>query len=98
MKALITGVTGFVGSHMAELLLKKNVEVYGTKRWRSPMENVDHIKNDINFVECELRDFSSVNHAISEVRPDVIYHLAAQSYVPASFRLPADTQFMSFFM
>jgi len=91
MKALITGVTGFVGSHMAELLLKKNVEVYGTKRWRSPMENVDHIKNDINFVECELRDFSSVNHAISEVRPDVIYHLAAQSYVPASFRLPADT-------
>lgn len=91
MKALITGVTGFVGSHMADFLLKKNVEVYGTKRWRSPMDNVEHIKNDINFVECELRDFSSVNRAISEVKPDIVYHLAAQSYVPASFRLPADT-------
>ncbi len=91
MRALITGVTGFVGSHMAEFLLKKGVEVYGAKRWRSPMDNIMHIKNDIHLEEFELRDFSSVNRVITKVRPDVIYHLAAQSYVPASFLIPADT-------
>jgi len=91
MRALITGVTGFVGSHMAEFLLNKGVEVHGAKRWRSPMDNIKHIRNEITLEECELRDFASINRVISKVRPDVIYHLAAQSYVPASFILPGDT-------
>jgi GDP-4-dehydro-6-deoxy-D-mannose reductase len=91
MRALITGITGFVGSHMAELLLSKGVEVYGTKRWRSPMDNIKHIKDKITLEEFELRDFISVNRVIKKVEPDLIYHLAAQSYVPASFVNPLDT-------
>src|SRR3989338_9085416 len=77
MRALITGVTGFVGSHMAEFLLNKGVEVHGAKRWRSPMDNIKHIRNEITLEECELRDFASINRVISKVRPDVIYHLEA---------------------
>lgn len=91
MRALITGITGFVGSHLAEYLLKKNEDVYGTYRWRSPMENILHIKDKINLVHCELLDFKSTYEAITKVEPDVIYHLAAQSYVPASFNEPAAT-------
>lgn len=91
MRALITGVTGFVGSYMAEFLLDKGVEVYGTKRWRSPMDNILHLKGKIKLEEFELRDFISVIRVISKVKPDVIYHLAAQSYVPASFTNPSDS-------
>ncbi len=92
MKAFITGVTGFVGSHLVDYLLeKKDVEIFGACRWRSPLDNIKHVKNKISMVNCELRDLSSVNEAISSVKPDVIFHLAAQSYVPASFSQPADT-------
>ena len=91
MKALITGITGFVGSHLAEYLLKQNVEVLGTYRWRSPLENIKDIKDKIKLVNCELRDLSSVYNTISETKPDFIFHLAAQSYVPASFSIPVDT-------
>ena len=91
MKALITGITGFVGSHLAEYLLKQDVEVFGTYRWRSPLDNIKDIKNKIKLVNCELRDLSSVYSTISQTRPDFIFHLAAQSYVPASFSIPADT-------
>jgi len=92
MKALITGVTGFVGSHLAEYLLsKKDVEVWGTVRWRSKTNNVEHLKNQIKFVECDLRDFFSVKRAIDQVKPDKIFHLAAQSFVPASWHAPAES-------
>jgi GDP-mannose 4,6-dehydratase len=88
MIALITGITGFVGSHLAEFLLKKGDGVYGTYRWRSPRNNIERIKNQIKLVHCELLDPVSTKEAIKEVQPDVIYHLAAQSYVPASFNEP----------
>ena len=92
MRALITGITGFVGSHLAELLLKKgNIEVYGTKRWRSPLDNITAILNDITLIDCDLRDATSVSSAVDEVKPDRIFHLAAQSYVPASFGAPRET-------
>ncbi len=88
---LITGVTGFVGSHLAEFLLGKGEEVFGTCRWRSPRENIQHIQENITLVNCELRDAESCYQVIKKVKPDVIYHLAAQSYVPVSFTQPADT-------
>ncbi len=93
MKALITGVTGFVGSHLAEYLLENQaqVEVFGTKRWRSPLNNIAAILNKIKLIDCDLRDANSVIAAIKNVRPDVIFHLAAQSFVPASYNAPADT-------
>jgi len=92
MKVLITGITGFAGSHLAEYLLKLGgIEVYGTRRWRSRMENIHHIKDKIKFVECDLRDYSSMIRAIEQTKPDRIFHLAAQSFVPTSWIVPSDT-------
>ncbi|MFX1237269.1 MAG: GDP-mannose 4,6-dehydratase [Promethearchaeota archaeon] len=91
MKALITGITGFVGSHLAEYLLEKGDMVFGTFRWRSPRDNIEKIRDKISLVECELLDAISVKNCISTVKPDVIFHLAAQSYVPSSFEQPAAT-------
>ncbi|NPV53558.1 MAG: GDP-mannose 4,6-dehydratase [Firmicutes bacterium] len=91
-KALITGITGFAGSHLAEYLLADGkTRVYGTFRWRSRTENVEHIMDRLNLVECDLCDASAVYRAISEIRPDVIFHLAAQSFVPTSWIAPYDT-------
>lgn len=90
-KILITGITGFVGSHLADLLLSLGRKVYGTVRWRSRMENIEHIKDRLNLVECDIRDSSSVANVIEEVKPDRIFHLAAQSFVPTSWHSPAET-------
>jgi GDP-4-dehydro-6-deoxy-D-mannose reductase len=92
MKALITGITGFVGSHMAEFLLaREDVEVWGIDRWRSNKENIKHIEDKINLVECDLRDASSVESTIKRIKPEKIFHLAAQSFVPTSWNAPAET-------
>ena len=92
-KVLITGMTGFVGSHLAEYILKEHpdYEVHGIKRWRSRMENVRNIEKSVHFHEADLVDAKAINSVISEIRPDKIFHLAAQSYVPASFDYPAKT-------
>lgn len=92
MRVLITGVTGFAGSHLAEFLLTQpGVEIHGIERWRSKTENVSHIKDRLVMHECDLRDASSVRKVIETVRPDRIFHLAAQSFVPTSWRAPAET-------
>lgn len=91
MRALITGITGFVGSHLAEFLLSKKEEVYGTYRWRSPMDNIRHILDKVHLVQCDLTDLNSCIQAVQKIKPSVIYHLAAQSYVPASFHSPRAT-------
>lgn len=92
MKVLITGVTGFAGSYLAEYLVEKpGVEVYGLKRWNSPLTDIQAIKDRINLVNFDLGDPFSVHQAVKEIRPDRIFHLAAQSYVPMSFRAPVDT-------
>ncbi|MBI2611195.1 GDP-mannose 4,6-dehydratase [Candidatus Gottesmanbacteria bacterium] len=90
-RALITGITGFAGSHLAELLLSENVEVYGIQRWRSKSDNIDHIKNKIQFHEADLLDAHSLYKVIEEVAPNFIFHLAAQSYVQSSWASPANT-------
>jgi len=93
MKCLITGATGFVASHLAEFLLKqKNVKkVFGTYRWRSPLDNIEHIKDKITLINCELTDLKSTRDMLEEVKPDIIFHLAAQSYVPAGRMEPRRT-------
>ena len=93
MRALITGVTGFAGSHLAEYLLahQPHVEVWGLYRWRSRMENLEGVRGRLRMVECDLRDFTSVHHALAQARPDAIFHLAAQSFVPSSWKAPNDT-------
>src|SRR3989344_3730073 len=92
MKSLITGITGFAGSHLAELLVSKGDEVSGIYRWRSPMENLDEkLQKKIKLSLCDLVDLGSVQEVIDKTKPDRIFHLAAQSYVPASYNMPAAT-------
>ncbi|HDS31120.1 MAG TPA: SDR family oxidoreductase [Firmicutes bacterium] len=93
MRALITGITGFVGSHLAEFLLEKNYEVFGSVRWRSKRDNIAHLEasKSITLFETDIKDPLSVRQTVSESRPDEIYHLAAQSFVPASWSAPAET-------
>ncbi len=93
MKALITGLTGFVGSHLADFILAHHpeVEIIGLKRWRSPLENIEHIKDKVTLYDAELRDLSSLILLLKDLKPDVVFHLAAQSYVPFSYTAPVDT-------
>jgi len=91
LRVLVTGITGFVGSHFAEFALAEGAEVFGSYRWRSKTENIDHLRDRVTLIECDLRDLSSVNELVASSRPDFIIHLAAQSYVHASWHSPAET-------
>jgi len=92
MRVLITGITGFVGSHLADSLVARgDVEVFGTRRWRSRTENILHLRDRVTLLDCDLHDAASVRRTLAEVRPDRIFHLAAQSYVPTSWLTPAET-------
>jgi GDP-4-dehydro-6-deoxy-D-mannose reductase len=91
MRLLITGITGFVGSHMAEFALAQGAEVFGSSRWRSKTENIEHLRSKITLIECELRDPSSVRALLEAANPTHVIHLAAQSFVGASWQTPAET-------
>lgn len=93
MKVFITGITGFVGSHLAEYILENHseAEVAGLLRWRSPKENILSILNKINLYYGDLQDFPSLKKLLVEYRPNYIFHLAAQSYVDFSFIVPVET-------
>jgi GDPmannose 4,6-dehydratase len=98
MKALITGMTGMVGSHMADYLLANtDWDIYGVQRWRSAFDNIAHLSDRINrgdrvFVRYgDLNDQTSLIAVLAEVNPDYIFHLAAQSYPQTSFTAPIDT-------
>jgi GDP-4-dehydro-6-deoxy-D-mannose reductase len=91
VRVLITGITGFVGSHLAEYALDLGAEVWGSCRWRSKTENIDHMRDQLHLVECDLRDLSSVQHLVEKAAPDYIVHLAAQSFVASSWHTPAET-------
>ncbi len=97
-KALITGITGMVGSHLCDYLLKEtNWDIYGVCRWRSPLDNVQHLLERVNkkdrvfFEYADLNDQVSLLHVVQDVKPDYIFHLAAQSYPLTSFTAPIDT-------
>lgn len=93
MKVLITGITGFVGSHLAEyiLKLKEKPELFGLCRWRSPRENLENIYDKVQMLEGDLTDLGSLIRHLQKVKPDYIFHLAAQSYVLSSFNSPVHT-------
>lgn len=97
-RALITGVTGMVGSHLADFLLANtDWDIYGVCRWRSPLDNVQHLLERANrrdrlvFAYADLNDQVSLLNVIEQVRPDYVFHLAAQSYPLTSFTAPIDT-------
>lgn len=96
--AFITGVTGMVGSHLADLLLAEtDWDIHGMCRWRSPLDNVRHLldranrKDRFHLVPGDLNDFASLMGAVETVRPDYVFHLAAQSYPTESFTAPLNT-------
>jgi len=91
MRVLITGLTGFVGSHLAEYALSKGAEVFGSIKWRSKTDNIDHLSNQLTLIECDLKDLSSLNMLVQKSNPDIIFHLAAQSFVPTSWHAPGET-------
>lgn len=117
MRILITGITGFAGSHLAEhLLAQGDSEVFGTMRWRSRLDNLSDlagfgklntmeeldvtqdgalerraVRGAANLLECDLCDPAQTRQVIAAVRPDRIFHLAAQSFVPSSWRAPTQT-------
>lgn len=90
-KVLITGITGFAGSHMAELLLKEGYEVYGTVRPRSKTEHIDHLQDKIKLFDADLQDSHSYASVLEKVQPAYIFHLAAQAFVPSSWSSPTST-------
>ena len=92
-QVLITGITGFVGSHLADYILANSpeVQILGLARWRAPKENISHILDRITLKFGDLLDPFSLKTILSEQKPDVIFHLAAQSYVPYSFSSPIAT-------
>ncbi|MCH8801834.1 MAG: GDP-mannose 4,6-dehydratase [Chloroflexi bacterium] len=91
MRILITGITGFAGSHLAEYCLAQGAEVYGTFRWRSKTDNIEHLRDSLDLIECDLRELMSVSSVIKRSQPDWIFHLAAQSFVPTSWHAPGET-------
>jgi len=97
-KALITGITGMVGSHLCDFLLNNtDWDIYGVCRWRSPLDNVEHLLERVNnkdrvfFEYADLNDQVSLIRVIQSIKPDYIFHLAAQSYPQTSFTAPIDT-------
>src|SRR3990167_4346492 len=98
MRALVTGISGFVGSHLAEYLLANtDWDIVGMCCWRSPLDNIQSLIPEINqggrvrLVYADLRDGIAVREAVEQASPTHVYHLAAQSYPKTSFTSPLDT-------
>lgn len=97
-RALITGITGMVGSHLADYLMEQtDWEVIGMCRWRSPLDNIEHLvprinkKDRVHLLYGDLRDYHSIHDVVEKSRPDFVFHLAAQSFPRTSFESPLDT-------
>ncbi|MBI2032593.1 MAG: GDP-mannose 4,6-dehydratase [Candidatus Levybacteria bacterium] len=91
MKAFITGASGFAGSFLSERLLNSGYAVFGTYLSEKSLENLSHIKNKINLVHLDLLDEEKTNQTISDIRPDLIFHLAAFTSPAESFKNPKET-------
>ena len=89
-KILITGITGFVGSHLADYALEQGRQVYGLKRWNlSKLRNIRHLLEKVTLLDCDITDPIAARNAIDQVRPDKIFHCAAESFVSPSWDHPS---------
>src|SRR4030095_4515788 len=91
MRVLIIEITGFWSRHLSEFALERGADVFGSLRWRSKTEHIEHLRDRVNLVECDLRDLLSVRKLLEQAMPDYIIHLAAQSFVAASWDTPSET-------
>src|SRR5262249_56078798 len=80
-----------VGSYVGEFGLERGGEVVGAVRWRSSTEHIEHVRERITLIQSELRELSSARELVERANPDYIVHLAAQSFVGASWQTPAET-------
>lgn len=90
-RALITGIAGFAGSHLADLLLQKGFEVYGYYLSSYYLTNLDHIRTKIELLPVDTLDSGQVSTTISRINPDYVFHLAASSSPAQSFKDPVGT-------
>lgn len=97
-RALVTGITGMVGSHLTDFLLENTEwDIYGMCRWRSPFDNIEHLlprvnnKDRVHLLYGDLNDYLSLHSVIEKCKPDYVFHLAAQSFPKTSFDAPIDT-------
>lgn len=95
MKILVTGGTGFVGSHVLDALVNQidesdsNIEIYATRRYHlSRRDKVLHLEQKVNWVDCDITDAIAVNNTISSIKPDRLFHMAAESFVSPSWKHP----------
>jgi GDP-4-dehydro-6-deoxy-D-mannose reductase len=88
-RCLVTGCEGFVGSHLADLLVEKGLSVWGMVYGETG--HLDHLRGRITLLECDLKDRQGVEELISAARPDLVFHLAAQSFVTVSWEDPEET-------
>ncbi|MDX1522507.1 MAG: GDP-mannose 4,6-dehydratase, partial [Anaerolineae bacterium] len=86
MRALITGITGFAGGFLAQVLLDQGDELFGVSRWRR--HGLEHLSQEVIPLTTDLRDPTVVENILTDIRPDVIYHLAGQAFVPAAWTDP----------
>ena len=93
MRILITGATGFVGSHMVDYILNNTQDkIYATKRWMEDTTNLNHISDErFEFIDCDLLDGLSIKRAVEISKPDKVFHFAAQSFPEVSFKTPVIT-------
>ena len=88
-RILITGITGFAGSHMVDFLIENtNANIYGLKRPNSQMKNIHHVAHDIELINGDLNDQTSLIRIIKKIKPDKIYHFGALSWVTPSWEMP----------
>jgi GDP-4-dehydro-6-deoxy-D-mannose reductase len=86
LRALITGVTGFAGSFLAQVLINQGDEVFGVSRWRR--HGLEHLSQAIDPLTTDLRDPTVVDNILADIRPNMIYHLAGQAFVPTAWADP----------
>ena len=94
MRVFITGITGFVGSHMADYILEHtDDEIFGFKRWMEDITNIEHLTDNprVTILDGDLVDYASVDRAITLSKPDKVFHFAAQSFPEVSFKTPVIT-------
>lgn len=89
--ALVTGIAGFVGSHLAELLLSKKIKVFGFFLSGHSTDNIEHLKSKLNLISVDLQNKKAVEREVSKIKPDLVFHLAAYSSPPKSFEEPQAT-------
>ncbi len=94
MRVFITGITGFVGSHMADYILKNtDAEIFGIKRWMEDTKNIDHLIGHprVTLYSADITDYAGVDRAVRLSKPDKVFHFAAQSFPGTSFKNPIIT-------